>query len=122
MNTVTHEEKSLELWFQEKIQKLIGHTGWHGCLSGVESEALLRAQDSFTYLLRQGEKSDQFYLSFVRGSELLHLPFTIDYTSQQWFYRNSTPHFGTDLNLFIPEIMHCEQKDCRPLAQFAMTK
>jgi hypothetical protein len=83
---------------------------------------LLRRKPSFTYLLRQGEKSDHFYLTFTRGEEFCHLPFTIDYTYHQWFYQNTVPHFGHHLNGFIPEIMHQDEAGCYPLVQFAKTR
>lgn len=118
INTQTRE---LAPWFQEKIEELMAHPAWHGEVSGIEAEALLRNHPSYTYLLRQGEKHDQFYLSYSKGTDLLHLPFTIDYPSQQWLYRNSFPHFVDDLKVFIPEIMHREEAECHPLAQFVTT-
>jgi hypothetical protein len=122
MGNTSRKEGIQGSWFQEKMQTLITNAGWHGSLSGVESEALLRGNENFVYILRQGEKSDQFYLTFVRETEFIHLPFTVDYSTEQWFYRNNIPHFSSDLDTFIPEIMHCEQKDCKPLPQFAMKK
>ncbi len=116
------QEKGLTPWVQEKMNELMTHPAWHGEVSGLEAEGLLRRQKSFTYLLRQGEKIDQFYLSYIKGTDLLHLPFTIDYSSMQWFYRNDWPHFATHLATFIPEIMHQEATECQPLAQIAQAK
>jgi hypothetical protein len=120
MNIMT-QEKGLAPWIQAKMDELMSHPAWQGEVSGLEAEALLRQHDSFTYLLRQGEKADQFYLSYINGTDLLHLPFTIDYSSLQWFYRNSWPHFAADLKAFIPEIMHRDEAECHPLAQFITT-
>jgi hypothetical protein len=116
----------LSPWIQEKIKEVMTHCAWHGELTGIEAEALLRQKPSFSYLLRQGEKIDHFYLSFVKnceqGDDFFHLPFTIDYSSLQWFYRNWFPHFAHTLNVFIPEIMHKEEAECNPLMQFAKSQ
>lgn len=109
-------------WVQEKLNEITSHSAWHGELTGIEAEALLRQKPSFTFLLRQGEKVDHFYLSFVEGERFNHLPFTFDYPSKRWFYRNSFPHFADDLKVFIPEIMHKEEAECYPLMQFAKTR
>ena len=106
-------------WVQEKLNEITSHCAWHAELTGIEAEALLRLKPSFTYLIRQGEKFDHFYLSFIKGEEFCHLPFTLDYPSSQWFYRNGWPHFARDLKTFIPEIMHKEDAECHPLVQFA---
>ncbi|HEX4839713.1 MAG TPA: hypothetical protein VFU89_04645 [Rhabdochlamydiaceae bacterium] len=109
----------LNPWVQEKLNEIASHSAWHAELTGIEAEALLRLKPSFTYLIRQGEKVDHFYLSFIKGEEFCHLPFTIDYSSLQWFYRNMYPHFARDLEIFIPEIMHRDVAECHPLMQFA---
>lgn len=105
---------------QEKFAELTTHVAWFGEVSGIEAEALLRLQRPNTFLLRQGEKEDQFYLSYTNGTDLLHLPFTIDYASMQWFYRNGFPHFAEKLEVFIPEIMHREKDACYPLERIQM--
>jgi hypothetical protein len=112
----------LNPWVQEKLNEITSHCTWHAESTGIEAEALLRQKPSFTYLIRQGEKIDHFYLSFIRGDEFCHLPFTLDYSSMQWFYRNTVPHFAHDLGIFIPEIMHRDAAECYPLVQFAKKK
>src|SRR5476651_1273582 len=116
------QEANLNPWVQEKLNEIYSHSAWHGELLGIEAEALLRLKPLFTYLIRQGEKLDHFYLSFIKGEEFCHLPFTIDYSSLQFFYRNSAPHFAKDLKDFIPEIMHKDEAECHPLMQFAKTR
>jgi hypothetical protein len=116
------QANQLNPWVQEKLNEITSHCAWHAELTGIEAEALLRQKPSFTFLIRQGEKIDHFYLSFIRGEEFCHLPFTIDYSSLQWFYRNTFPHFAHDLKAFIPEIMHKEAAECHPLMQFAKSK
>lgn len=116
------QASQLNPWVQEKLNEITAHPAWHAELTGIEAEALLRQKPSFTFLIRQGEKVDHFYLSFIRGEEFCHLPFTIDYSSLQWFYRNTYPHFSHNLKTFIPEIMHKEEAECYPLVQFAKAK
>ncbi len=119
---IMQQAAELNPWIQEKTNEITSHCAWHGDLTGIEAEALLRLKPSFTYLLRQGEKADHFYLSYVEGERFNHLPFTLDYPSQQWFYRNGFPHFAKNLTTFIPEIMHKEESECLSLEQFAKTR
>jgi hypothetical protein len=116
------QQTTLNPWIQEKLNEITSHCAWHGELLGIEAEALLRLKPSYSYLIRQGERIDHFYLSFSKGEEFCHLPFTIDYSSLQWFYRNTWPHFAKDLKDFIPEIMHKDVSECFPLVQFAKTR
>ena len=107
-------------FIQNKIEEIKAHVAWHSDLTGSEAEAILSNMPDMTYLLRQGEKADHFYLTYVsNGTNFIHIPFVIDYTSQKWFYRNFCPHFGDSLKVFIPEIMHKEENTCYPLAAFA---
>ena len=115
----TQQATQLNPWVQEKLNEIMSHCAWHADLTGIEAEALLRQKPSYTYLIRQGEKIDHFYLSYIKGEEFCHLPFTLDYSSFQYFYRNTYPHFAHDLKIFIPEIMHREEAECFPLMQFA---
>ncbi len=105
---------------QAMMDEMISHPAWLGDMTGVEAETLLRQKPSFTYLLRQGEKGDHFYLSYVNGTNFIHLPITILYSTHQWFYQNSYPHFAKDLVTFIPDIMHQEAAECHPLEQFVI--
>jgi hypothetical protein len=121
MNTV-QQTKSLNDVIQEKRNEITANLAWHADLTGPEAESLLRHQEAGTYLLRQGEKEDHYYLSYVEGRVLSHLPIKIDYSQKQWFYQNTTHHFGDDLKAFIPEIMHREEAECHPLVPFAKKK
>ena len=107
---------------QEKRDEIVEHPAWHVDLIGPEAEVLLKDQPSGTYLLRQGEKADNYYLSFNDNGKLVHLPVKIDYPTKQWFYLNCLFHYGDSLKGFIPEIMHREEAECLPLVQFAKTK
>lgn len=104
---------------QEKRAEITDHSAWHGDLTGSEAEALLRDLKDMTYVLRQGEKFDHFYLTYVnKGTNFVHIPFKIDWASQQWFYMNYDFHFSASLKVFIPEIMHQEEDTCCPLSAF----
>jgi hypothetical protein len=115
------QETEANPYFQDYIKEMVSHPAWHGDLTGSEAEALLRFQPAGTYLLRQGEKEGLFYLSYVEGTHLYHLPVKIDQASQQWFYLNAFPHYANNLEIFIPEIMHRAENECHPLAPFAKT-
>ena len=122
MTLLQHTKEELNLEVQKKKDEIISHSAWHGDLTGVEAESLLRFQSSGTYLLRKGERDGLYYLSFVIGADLHHLPIKIDSTSLEWFYQNTVMHTASNLTAFIPEIMHREESECHPLMQFAKTK
>ncbi|MGR3973738.1 MAG: SH2 domain-containing protein [Candidatus Rhabdochlamydia sp.] len=110
---------NLPSFVQVKLEEIHSHSAWHSDLTGSEAEALLRNMPDMTYVLRQGEKVDHFYLTYVKEETLfVHIPFTIDSSTEEWFYRNSCPHFANKLSVFIPEIMHQEPADCFSLAPF----
>ena len=108
------------IFVQQMRGEIENHIAWHGDLTGSEAEALLREMKDMTYVLRQGEKFDHFYLTYVHGkTNFVHIPFKIDRASQQWFYMNFAQHYGDSLKVFVPEIMHQEEASCYPLPAFA---
>ncbi len=115
MSALRAESSFLEC-VQEKTDEIRNHSAWYEDLTGTEAEIILRDKPDLTYLLRQGEKEDHFYLTYVKnGCAFSHIPFTVNYTLKQWFYRNCFPRFASTLKVFIPEIMHAEEADCIPL-------
>ena len=101
---------------QEKIYEVKHHCAWYADLTGTDAEIIIRGQPDMTYLLRQGEREDHFYLTYVKNEcEFAHIPFTVNSTIRQWFYRNYCCRFAPTLDLFIPEIMHVDAVDCKPL-------
>lgn len=109
-------EKSFPEFVQEKMDEIVNHIAWYGDLTGTEAELILRDKVDMTYLLRQGERDDHFYLTFVKdGCAFSHIPFTINHTLKQWFYRQGFPRFASSLTVFVPEIMHTEEANCIPL-------
>lgn len=117
MGTVRMESSSLD-FVQEKADEIMNHLAWYGELTGTEAELILRDKQDLTYLLREGEKEGNYYLTYVKeGCSFTHIPFTVHPTLKQWFYRQGYPRFATDLKVFVPEIMHAEEADCIPLAR-----
>jgi len=103
-------------YIQDKINEITSHPAWFGELTGTQAEFLLRDKADMTFLLRQGEKQDHFYLSYVKDScVFVHIPFTANHPSKIWFYLNGAPHYGDTLETFIPDIMHVTQGHCYPL-------
>ena len=121
MDTMKAETR-LAPWMQEKMNELLSHPAWNDSMTGFEADALLRTQQPFTYLLRQGERKDVFYLSFCTGTAVVHRPFSVDYATYSWYYRNGFPQcrqvFKPDLKTFIPEIIQREEAECLPLPPF----
>ena len=118
MNT-KQQTQNLDVAIQTKRDEMFSHVAWHGELTGSEAESLLWGQIAGTYLLRQGEKEDHFYLSYIVGNDLFHLPVRIDQPTCKWFYQNGCFHYGDELKEFICEIAHREEDQCHPLVQFA---
>ena len=114
-------ERMLESYpefIQDKIHEITSHQAWFGDLTGTQAEFLLRTKSDMTYVLRQGEKPDHFYLSYVtEKSVFVHIPFTANHPSKMWYYLNGAPHFASSLDQFIPDIMHAEQGTCFPLVK-----
>jgi hypothetical protein len=109
-------ERSFPDFVQEKMDEMVSHVAWYGNLTGTEAEIILRDKSDMTYLLRQGEKEDHFYLTFVKdGCAFTHIPFTVNHTLRQWFYRQGGTRFAASLKVFIPEIMHADEAECVPL-------
>lgn len=104
------------LWLKEKEDEITSHPAWHGCLNGMDCEALLRGMPSGTYLLRQGEDQYHYYLSYVIGEYFYkHQPFIIKFSTRGWFYQNGCSGFRDRLIELIPMAMHCDESQCTPL-------
>lgn len=103
-------------FMQEKVDEIKNHCAWYADLTGTDAEIIIRGKPDMTYLLRQGEREDHFYLTYVKNEcEFKHIPFTVNPVIKQWFYRNFCTRFAPTLEAFIPEIMHVDAKDCKAL-------
>ena len=115
INAHLNAQKRLE----EKEKDILSHPAWHGSLSGIECENVLRGKIPGTYLLRVGEKSFQYYLSFVIENpfSFKHQPFLIigEESNFSWGYRNGVTRWCSSLDDLISFAMHCKIEDCFPL-------
>ncbi len=103
-------------WIQNKQKEIENHVAWHGKITGMLCEALLRDQSPFTYLLRAGEEELHYYLSFVQAPVTFkHQPFIIEFSVKGWFYRNGYTGIAPTVEEIIPMIMHCSPEECHPL-------
>ncbi|MGH2611423.1 MAG: SH2 domain-containing protein [Rhabdochlamydiaceae bacterium] len=104
---------------REREMEILLHLGWHGDISGIECEDLLRGLIPGSYLLREGEREFQYYLSFVLGDpfSFKHQPFLIvkDHSQIIWGYRNGAHRWISTLDSLIPMVMHCALDQCYPL-------
>ncbi len=109
---VSSEEFVIERSIQES-------TCWYDDVTGLEVEDLLRGEKAYTYLLRVGEKSHNYYVSFVELNGLIkHQPILISYFGEAWFCRNYNahgPHTFEVISDIVHKIMHCEPEDAQPL-------
>jgi hypothetical protein len=101
--------------------EILSHTAWHGDLSGMECEDILRGLLPGSFLLRAGERKFQYYLSYVVENSFTfkHQPFSIAINDHQtgWGYRNGSHHWAATLDLLIPVILHRPFEECIPIAQ-----
>jgi len=119
MFALTTLELSAHKKLEEKEKEIFSHPAWHGSLSGIECEDVLRGKIPGTYLLRAGEKNFQYYLSFVVENcfSFKHQPFLITGGDSNlgWGYRNGVTRWCHDLENLISSAMHCEIESCFPL-------
>lgn len=111
---------------EEKEKEIFSHLAWYGNLSGMECEELLRGLAPGSYLLREGERKFQYYLSFVIGDSFTfkHQPFliTMDNFHPVWGYRNGCHHWASRIEKLIPLILHCTPEECYPVQRRADAK
>lgn len=113
---------SIETWVkthQDQIQK---HSAWQGELHEAYAESLIKGHDPFTYLLRAGEKTEVYYITFVKEDRSIkHQRFTLESDLMGWYYKNGTAGSPVEiveekLEKLIPRMMHCDVGICQILA------
>ena len=106
---------------EAREMEILSHSAWHGDLSGIECEDLLRGSVPGSYLLREGERKGQYYLSFVIGDSFSfkHQPFVItcDNSHTVWGYQNGAHRWASNLEELVPMVLHCELDKCYPVVQ-----
>ncbi len=112
------QQSPCESWAIALKEEVAAHPAWHGMITGMAAEALLRDQKLHTFVIRQGEKEMHYYLSFVQGEDnnFKHQPFVIEEAHRKWFYRNTIPHLAASVDELIPLIMHIAPELCIPLS------
>lgn len=103
------------------FNEIKAHPAWHGMISGLHAEKMLRGEKKpYLYLLRAGEYEGQrevdYYVTFVLPDfSIKHQPFVITETQHGWYFENAN---GGPITHSIDEvlhlIMHCHKDECRP--------
>jgi hypothetical protein len=121
MSTSVSIDTSIQEWMEERELEIFSHLSWHGDISGIECEDFLRGLPPGSYLLREGERRFQYYLSFVIGNSFTfkHQPFliTLDHSQIVWGYRNGIYNWASTLEELLPLAMHCHIRDCHPVVK-----
>jgi hypothetical protein len=103
----------------EKEQEVMSHAAWHGNLTGISCEDILRGKPASSFLLRQGEMRCHYYLSYVIEAPFLykHQPFIISLENAQggWGYRNGCNWWTLKLEELIAMIIHQPRENCSPI-------
>jgi hypothetical protein len=118
--TVLLQEQTVISIFNE----IKAHPAWHGMISGMNAEKMLRGRKiPYLYLLRAGEFEDEretdYYVTFTLPTlSIMHQPFTITTTPQGWYFEQGTgggPFTHASLDDVLHLIMHCHKDACSPL-------
>jgi hypothetical protein len=117
---ITKKSKLDRFFFSKKdpmLDTLYLHKAWKGSIDVFHSEHILKNGPPFTYLLRQGASTYEFFISYVEESESIkHVPFKLELTIRKWSYKNGTGIISDDLENFIPLVIHCKKSACLPLS------
>lgn len=105
------------------IQGIEQHAAWHGKMSGLKAEKLLRGRKiPYLYVLRAGEFEGDYYVTFVRADlSVHHQPFVITVKSEGWFFEQGGqggpfPQ-STSIDDVLHLMMHCNKQ--APIARAA---
>lgn len=95
-------------------QEIANHPAWHGAISGLNAEKILRGRKTpYLYLLRAGENEMDYYITFLRPDlSIEHRPFVITVTPEGWHYENCSaggPFVDASIDDVLHLIMHCSK-------------
>ncbi len=95
-------------------QEIANHPAWHGHMSGLAAEKLIRGRKTpYLYLLRAGENAMDYYVTYVLPDlSIQHRPFIIWVTPEGWHYGNGGfggPFTSASIDDVIHLIMHCNK-------------
>lgn len=112
-------------WIRSNQEQIEGHSAWCKSIDAKEAEVLLQGRDSLTYLLRKGEEEKAYFITFVKeDGSIKHQRFTLEFDRKGWYYKNGgIPNSPTEivdetLEGLIPQMMHCNVKECKILSSF----
>jgi len=106
------------------FQEIKAHPAWHGMISGLNAEKMLRGRKTpYLYLLRAGEFEEgheaDFYVTFVCPDlSIMHQPFVITDTPCGWYFEQGNgggPFNHATIDDVLHLIMHCHKDACSPL-------
>lgn len=103
-----------QYWIQTNQQLIQKHPAWHKDVDAWQAEALLAGKAPFTYLLRKGDKEQSYFITFVKEDHsVYHQLFTLEYDRRGWYYKNGGPVMPVEIiDELIPQMMHCDPKEC----------
>ena len=101
------------------VQEIESHPAWHGRMSGLSAEKLLRGRKTpYLFILRAGEYETDYYVTFVLPDlTIKHQPFVITTTQEGWYFENSGsggPFTTASIDDVLHLIMHCGKQACMP--------
>jgi hypothetical protein len=115
-------------WIKTNQNQIQNHIAWYGNIGAMQAENLLQEQDSFTYLLRNGEKKYSYFITFVTNDHCIkHQYFSLESDRKGWYYKNGvvtnmpTEIVSENLDELIPAMMHCNSAECKELLRSAGT-
>ena len=95
---------------------VLSYSFYHGSLDGIACEQILRGKPTGTFLVRDAEKTNSFYLSWVESAEQKHcghIPFIL--SEKNWIRFNCDIGKAQELSQLIPQMMHRPSNACYPL-------
>lgn len=119
MNLALKEHTSKTTYKDAVTQEIESHSAWHGHMSGLVAEKLIRGKNTpYLYLLRSGEHEGDYYVTYLLPDlTVKHQPFIITSTNEGWHCQNggnwenlTTASFDDILHL----IMHCGKLEPKP--------
>ena len=94
-------------------QNIVDHPAWHGRMSGLPAEKLLRGEKPYLYILRAGENEMDYYVTFVLPDlSIKHQPYVITLSPEGWYYENFNgggPFTNASIDDVLHLIMHCDK-------------
>jgi|GEM_PF-1470961 len=109
-------------WVKRNQDQIQSHEAWNEKLLEKDAENIMKDKEPYTFILRKGENKNSYFISYVKEDlSIKHQGFVLELNRKGWFYRNGVTSglaeiLETDLYKLIPQMMHCDQSACKPLA------